>query len=85
MHDALYSGDVDDFGPLRIKNAVDTQHLNLKMFDLSVKTTARSVVASDVQRAERLGVASTPTFILCRPDGKPVRLDSIQQLSDYIK
>ena len=78
-HDALYSLDshLDDqalasFAP---SDAVSGQtHAN-----------AQARVDTDVAASERLHITSTPSFLLCCPDGKVLKLTSIAQVETLLR
>jgi hypothetical protein len=46
--------------------------------------TATSEVDSDLTEANALGLNSTPSFLLCCPDGKVVRLQTVKQISRFV-
>lgn len=58
--------------------------LDMKRFQKSQQTTALKAVRKDKQEAEALNLKSTPSFVLCCPDGKVVALGTLSQIEDYI-
>lgn len=84
MHDCLYSGPADLFRRESIKAAVKSQHLDMTRFNVACSSSAKMAVEADVATASKLDIHATPTFLLCLPNGKVVRLDSLEDLSTLV-
>jgi protein-disulfide isomerase len=82
-HAALYSGDT-----LLSREAVSSVRKKLGLRP-SVRDTDNMLAAArvdkDMQLSKRLGISRTPTFLLCRPDGKVWRLGSIAQAQSMLR
>ena len=69
MHDALFG--LDDLSEDRVKHIVDRLGLDKKVFDACVVSErSRNLVKADLLEARRLGINSTPTFLI---NGKIIR------------
>lgn len=77
VHDALYKHDISANSLLQIAKEFDLGS-ERKKGDIFVH--AKNVVDQDMKCGELIGVNSTPTFILCYPNGDAVRLTSLQDL-----
>lgn len=82
-HDALFS--IDDFSPAAIDNLALKLGMKPEPFKVCLASEAsRAAVASDLQEARRLGINSTPTFVI---NGKLVRgsvgLAEVKALIDH--
>lgn len=84
MHDRLYGIDVGVFDQEAIKSAVSAEGLDQKRFDTARTTGANTAVETDLQEAKKLGLSSTPTFILCCSNGQTVHLQSLDQTQEYV-
>jgi protein-disulfide isomerase len=69
-HDKLYNEPLDQDALVR--------------FSTHAPPAAKAVVDADVALANRLGVTSTPTFILCTPDGAAYKLPSLDYLQKLV-
>ena len=83
MHDRLLAG-AAELDQKAVYDLAGTMGLNEKQFRIDVGGIARRRVDQDILLAEELGVKMTPTYILCTPDGKVVRLGSLDQLDSLI-
>ncbi len=83
MHDALMAcngaPDVSAIDEVARKASLD-----LPQFTHSRRTSARAAVRADLDAAAKLGLPGTPSFVLCCPDGRVVRLGSLGQLTTYV-
>lgn len=81
MHDSLYKlqGKVDPATILAV-----TQQLNIDT-KAGSDAIARATVERDRADGDKAGVEGTPTFILCCPDGKVVKLADLSQVAQFIK
>jgi protein-disulfide isomerase len=77
MHDYLYKVDLANHSPDACAAAIG---LDLKKFRHATASSAKMAVESDEALAMNIGVRSTPTLILCTPDGHVLRLHSFSQL-----
>lgn len=82
MHDALFAEELDADSIVKLARA---QHLDRAKFDRACATTAKAAVQTDLKEAEALHLPGTPSFIICCPDGRVVRLGSLRQLAEYVK
>ncbi|HZT41943.1 MAG TPA: thioredoxin domain-containing protein [Chthonomonadaceae bacterium] len=84
MHEALY----DLSGQLTTENIdkiIQRLGLNRDKLMQSRLSSAKIAVQRDRQDANKLGVPGTPTFILCCPDRRVIRLGNLSQVADYVK
>jgi protein-disulfide isomerase len=79
VHDALYSADLDDAG---VAQVLSSQEIRLSP---AQRQAAKEVVEDDLKQAKSLGLNSTPTFLLCRPDGKVLILPSLSSLDSIVE
>lgn len=80
-HDLLYRNELT---PQSIRSLSNMKALNRERFSADCKGTARAAVAADTKEAARLGLHMTPTFLLCCPGGRVARLESLDQLDDFV-
>lgn len=82
MHDALYG--LEGFvNPIKTKALADT----LKLDRVRLKSdhaAAQSAVRRDQKDAAQMKVQGTPTFILCAPDGRVLRLGTLAQVEQLV-
>lgn len=83
MHEMLYDrgGKVDAKATVELAMAVG---LDMARFKQSCKSTALASVNEDSLAAKRLSVEGTPTFFLCLPSGRVLRLGSVEQAQSFI-
>ncbi|HLK61458.1 MAG TPA: thioredoxin domain-containing protein [Chthonomonadaceae bacterium] len=81
MHDALMQGDLDASA---ITGLVSRLHLDRSRYDQACQTSAKKRVEDDMKLADRFNLSSTPTFVLCCPDGRTIRLGLLTQIADYL-
>lgn len=77
MHDGLYSARPDS---ARISSLERTLGLDMVCLRKAESGSALRAVTMDERQAAALGVQATPSFLLCCPDGRVLRLDSLDQL-----
>lgn len=82
VHDALLRVSLDTQA---INSVVRAQRLDPTHFERSRVTTAKMAVDSDIKDAKRMGLISTPSFVLCCPDGRVVHLPSLNHLTEYVR
>lgn len=82
VHDALYK-----LSPQMDDAALSKMEQDEKVDGASKATIAEADarVSADTLAAQRLKINSTPSFVLCCPDGKVLKLSSISQAETYIK
>lgn len=83
MHDGLFKsrGKLDETA---IANLATSLHLNAARFARDRMDAAPSVEA-DMKAGNALGVAGTPTFLLCCADGRVFRLSSPTQMAQFVQ
>lgn len=81
MHDALMQGDLD---PAAVRANVEQMHLDRVRFSQACRTTAQAAVTRDAQFADHLHLSSTPTFLLCDPQGHVIRLGQAAQVEQFL-
>lgn len=81
VHQALFTTELNTAA---IQNVVRSERLDRARFHRDAAATAKKVVQDDIRQAEELGLQGTPSFILCCPDGRVIRLTSLDQLSTYV-
>jgi len=74
VHDQLYQTEL----------STDTLFRIQRYSGLSSVADDRLAVRRDMRLAERLGIHSTPTFILCKPDGHSLELNSLASLHEEL-
>lgn len=84
-HDALYSTPPDKFSVTTIEGADQLLQLNTKQLSSLWNGKAKTSVEADIVEANRLGLHSTPSFILCRQDGIVLKLKSLSDLKDWMQ
>ena len=82
MHDGLFKsrGSLDEAS---ISKLATSLHLNAARFAHDRIDAAPSVKA-DMKAGNALGVAGTPTYVLCCADGRVARLGSLDQLGQFV-
>lgn len=83
MHDALYDckGEINSDAIHAAARAVGIKTILLP----SVIKTNTAAITRDRNDGDKAGVEGTPTFILCCPDGKVIRLATLSQVEQYVK
>jgi protein-disulfide isomerase len=81
-HDALYGEDLTN---PRIREVIACERLDKVMKNGIDLGKANATIDGDVKVAASLGVNGTPTFFICCPGYKVIRLTSIEQVRQYIK
>jgi protein-disulfide isomerase len=88
IHDALMTTELD-LPPSLIKpvlsQLVVQEHLDPASFWRYYNNTAPAVVAADIQLGKSLGIGGTPTFLLCCPDHRVIRLPSLEQVKYWMR
>lgn len=84
MHDALYKlqGEID---VNKIADTAKALGVRTTWPKGSPTTTAEKSVQRDRSDGDKAGVEGTPTFILCCPDGKVVKLAQLSQVEEFVK
>ena len=81
VHDALYKIPPASFSDEAVNSTMKVHPMHIGGI---ITINARKAVEADVQEAKRLGIESTPTFILCQPDGTVIRLQNIDRIDHYM-
>lgn len=83
MHDGLMDcGGAPDAAA--IADLAQRLHMDAKRFAQACRTTARAAVHTDLAAASALDLPGTPSFVLCSPGGRVVRLGSLAQIGRFI-
>ena len=82
MHDGLYSAPPD---ALHIASLERSLGLDIARLRRDEAGSAADAVRSDERRAVALGARGTPSYFLCRPEGRVLVLDSLDQLGDALQ
>lgn len=83
MHDALMAhDDLEESDVLHIAKQIG---LDMPRFSRALQTTARQSVRADRRDAESLHLEGTPSFYLCCPDGRVLRLSNPDQIADLVR
>ena len=83
MHDALYSQQ-ENLSNDTIKHLVRQCHLDEERFYADCATNAKKVVQADLRFAEEVDLHSTPTFLLCCPNGQVIKLERLEQINEQL-
>ena len=83
MHDALYRQQ-NSLSAGVIQMEANRQGLDAQRFQQALTRTAPLAVAKDEYAAECLRIESTPTFFLCCPDKRIVKLGKLAQAESYL-
>ena len=81
-HDALYT---ETMCKTTLDSVVLEQNLDKKKMRSSFQDTAKKAVEQDVSAANIIGINSTPTFILCCPNDKVIRLKTLLDIKKFIR
>lgn len=84
VHDALFAAQMG-LSTTTIQTILHNNRLDSKSFDQQLHTTALAAVSQDVDFAASVGIDSTPSFLLCCPDGRVLHLRRLDQISRYLK
>ena len=83
MYDALFQ----QHGELKsnqIQGVADNIKLDPHKFQEDYRSSSKAAVERDIQLGNKVGVHGTPTFFLCCPNRKVVRLYSVNQLENFL-
>jgi protein-disulfide isomerase len=80
VHDALYQGGVTSFTASDITRTASKYRI-----PTTGLKTAQHAVEADIEEAKALGLNSTPSFILCCPDRRVIRLQALPQIDQYMQ
>jgi protein-disulfide isomerase len=83
VHDALY--EVPDLDLHSIASVMSDVGLGNDVQYNKDLITAKDRIAGDIRSASTANIHSTPTFLLCTPDNKVIRLYGISELKDLIR
>lgn len=83
MHEALLKGGALE--PPEIKLLAHKVGLNEKHFLSAWQGNAKERVAFDRRAAEAMGIDSTPSFLLCTPQGQVWYLSDLNQVHDLVR
>ena len=83
MHKALLAG--NSLNPEEIQTISRQIGLDKNRFKLSIQGNALRRVKADMKIAEDLHLDSTPSWLLCTPEGKIWHLKSLAQVQELIK
>jgi protein-disulfide isomerase len=84
-HDGLYGADAASFNDETIAGVNRSLHVSPSALLNAERTTAVTVISNDVAEAHAIGLTSTPSFLLCCPNGRVVHLSSLSQLSQLVQ
>ena len=80
-HDRLYAAELDE-------RTIDDTYKILKITrhvdGVDVEKLAKKHIDEDIADAMRLGVDSTPTFILIRPDNTVLKMSNVREVREYL-
>lgn len=82
VHDTLYSTELSEAS---IARALASQGVDMARAQQAERATAKEVIADDLKQAKTLGLDSTPSFLLCRPDGKVLVLPMLSSLDSMVE
>lgn len=83
MHDLLMESH-GNLNEASLLSGVRQLHLDASRFLADRSSAARKRVMTDRAAAERVGVTYTPTFFLCCPDRKVIKLGRLEDLGSYL-
>jgi len=81
VHNSLYT---NELSPLSINGAVKIPRNDTLDHRVSVELKAKLAIRLDIATAHQLAIDSTPSFVLCCPNGKVVRLRTLNDIHDYL-
>lgn len=81
LHEAFFVSELDS---ATIREIVRSQRLDRARFHRDYATIAKDIVQKDTRQARALGLNSTPSFLLCGPDSRVVRLTNLDQLTQFV-
>lgn len=82
-HERLY-GLKTKIAPEQVTKALDQLHLDTAHLSEQQNRDAEKRVQADMKLAETVGLDSTPTFLLCGPDGRVLKLGSLSQVESLL-
>lgn len=83
MHNALMESNQLDAA--HIDKIVREQHLDIQRYTSAVASTAKATVKFDQDQANTLAINSTPTFLLCDPQGQVYQLFTLDQIAPLLR
>jgi len=83
MHEALLEG--ESLKTDEVETIMHRVGLNERRFHASCLGSARKRVQEDLQLAESLHLDSTPSWLLCTPEGKVWQLASLSQVGEIAR
>jgi len=83
VHDALYREDTLDFGTIR--KVIQAIKLDGASTDITIRQSAAARIATDMSEVKRIGANGTPTFYLCDPEGRVMRLNTLSDLDQLVR
>lgn len=84
MHDALYEHQ-STLSAAEITRLAYTLGLDVNRIRADSSREGARIVKADERAAHRLGLAGTPTFLLCCPGGRVLQAFALQQLDRYVR
>jgi|GEM_PF-1020810 protein-disulfide isomerase len=83
VHDELYS--LSSFDSAAIIHVIHSNNLWAAYGDKRRRQAAAADVSVDVTEARKLKLEETPTFLLCTPGHKVIKLSGLNQLPQFVK
>ncbi len=83
FHDAILSAGSPDTEAVAIEAA--RLHLDVVAMGKLSRGKAKGIVDSDNLLAKKIMLTGTPSLLLCTPDGKVLKLSSLNQVKEYLK
>lgn len=83
VHDALYAHQ-DSLSQRTIDLVLSEQKIDARRLAPTTISNAQKTVEADLSFADSVGLESTPSFLICCPDGRVWKLNSIYQINDFL-
>lgn len=83
VHDALYEHQ-EDLSAAALRSIAMTEGIEAARHSRACTSSAQKAVKEDIALAVELGLNSTPSFVLCCPDGRVIQLGALTQLRDFV-
>jgi len=84
VHDALYEIDPVFFNQSTIRSLRTEKTFKLKPANPNSTSVAKALIMTDIQEAAKLNINSTPTFLLCRPNGEVDHMNNLDQIEEFL-
>ena len=84
VHDQFYALKTN-IAPDEVTKLLNRMHLNINHLSIQQQKAAKRRVQEDMKIADLIDLNGTPTFLLCCPDGRVLKLSSLSQAEYFLK